>query len=355
MKKAAPRPSALRASSSRRRTTACISRIMLLVFLLFGGERSLRADDAEWTVLLEPMYMDAYGHDQHVLTIQEINLDSTLTEISQTPVTLETEERVGFRFELQYVRGDWGLGLDFFWFNTSQGRPSRTAAASGPAGAVDEVTFQAAGRSFTSGDPGEVLFFNVIEDTDIATWTVDLYALKTMTETPAGSVQLQFGLRNADFDNDYHSAAGIQNVAGSLFDASSNYGRMIGPLVGVIGDVHFGKHSIRAYFGQSVVLGTAESLSHETRDFVGPISATPTITAREFFGKEQDVAIPITEFRISWLYPISQRIRLGLSANTSVWWDVPVPPGVIPSAGSESFNENTLVYFGLAVAVKVKI
>jgi hypothetical protein len=245
MKKAAPRPSALRASSSRRRTTACISRIMLLVFLLFGGERSLRADDAEWTVLLEPMYMDAYGHDQHVLTIQEINLDSTLTEISQTPVTLETEERVGFRFELQYVRGDWGLGLDFFWFNTSQGRPSRTAAASGPAGAVDEVTFQAAGRSFTSGDPGEVLFFNVIEDTDIATWTVDLYALKTMTETPAGSVQLQFGLRNADFDNDYHSAAGIQNVAGSLFDASSNYGRMIGPLVGVIGDVHFGKHSIR--------------------------------------------------------------------------------------------------------------
>lgn len=32
--------------------------------------------------------------------------------------------------------------------------------------------------------------------------------------------------------------------------------------------------------------------------------------------------------------------------------DMPVPPSVIPSAGSKAFDENTLVYFGLAVAVK---
>jgi hypothetical protein len=48
-------------------------------------------------------------------------------------------------------------------------------------------------------------------------------------------------------------------------------------------------------------------------------------------------------------------IHLGLSANTSVWWDVPVPPSVIPSAGSKAFDENALVYFGLAVAVKLRI
>jgi hypothetical protein len=33
-----------------------------------------------------------------------------------------------------------------------------------------------------------------------------------------------------------------------------------------------------------------------------------------------------------------------------------VPPGVIPSAdGNEVFLENTIVYFGLAIAVKLRI
>jgi hypothetical protein len=129
---------------------------------------------------------------------------------------------------------------------------------------------------------------------------------------------------------------------------------MMGPLVGVVADVRFGRHAIRAYLGQSVVLGTAELLLHETSDFVGPFSTTPTITGRESFNKDEHVAIPITEFRINWLYPVSRRIAVGVSANTSVWWNVPVPPGVIPGA-SDTFHEDTLVYFGLAVAVKFRI
>ncbi|MGQ0836123.1 MAG: hypothetical protein ACT4O5_14625 [Gammaproteobacteria bacterium] len=45
-----------------------------------------------------------------------------------------------------------------------------------------------------------------------------------------------------------------------------------------------------------------------------------------------------------------------MSANKSVWWDVPVPPGVIPTAGGdEVFHENTILYFGLAIAVKLRI
>jgi hypothetical protein len=326
-----------------------ISRLALAALLAFGYEASIRAEEAEWTVLLEPMYMDAYGHDTHVLTVRESNLDST--QIQETPVALNTKDGPGFRFEVQYARDDWALGLDFFWFNTTQGRPTRTAAASG---AGDQVAFETADRTFTSDDPGEVLFFNVLEDTELTTWTVDLYGLKTLTESPAGGLQLQFGLRNADFDNDFHSAAGIQDVGGTLVDASSNYGRMMGPLVGLVADARFGKHALRAYLGQSVVLGTAELLLHETSDFVGPFSTTPTITARESFNKDEDVAIPITEFRINWLYPISQRIAVGVSANASVWWNVPVPPGVIPGA-SDTFREDTLVYFGLAVAVKLKI
>ncbi len=345
-------PTATERHRTRTATRDLICRIVLVVLLVLGGAESARADDGEWTLLLEPMYMDAYGHDQHILTIHQIDLDSTPTVDTKTPVALDTDGGLGFRFELQYARSDWGAGLDFFWFDTSQGRPSHTAAGAGP---NDEVAFETAGRSFASNDPSQVLVFNVLEDTDLNAWAVDLYGLKTLASMPAGSLQLQFGVRNADFDNDYHSVVGVQDIEGSLFDASSNYGRMIGPLVGLVAEANFGKHSVRGYIGQSVVFGTA-SLVNSTRDFVGPVSGAPTVVAEESFGKDEDVAIPITEFRVNWLYPISRRVSLGLSANTSVWWDVRVPPGVIPSAdGSEVFLENTIVYFGLAVAVKFRI
>ncbi|MGH8285400.1 MAG: hypothetical protein ACRETT_06500 [Steroidobacteraceae bacterium] len=326
----------------------------LLVLLTLGAAGTASAADEGWSLLLEPMFMDAYGHDQHVMTVHEVDLGATPPTDTQTPVTLDNESGPGYRFELQYARNEWALGLDFFWFNCTQGRPSRTAAASGPAGPIDQVVFETADRSVTSDVPSEVLQFNVLEDTDIAAWTVDLYALKPLSETPTRGLDLQFGLRNADFDNDYHSVAATQNVAGSFLDASSNYGRMIGPLLGLSGEVHFGRNTISGYLGQSVVFGTAE-LSHMTRDFTGPIDA-PAVVAVEIFRKEQDVAIPITEFRVNWLYPISRRASLGVSANTSIWWDVPVPPGVIPIAdGNDVFHENTILYFGLAIAVKLRI
>lgn len=328
-------------------------RAVLPVLLALGGAGLARAGEGEWTVLLEPMQADAFGHDQHVLTIHEIDLDSAPTTDSRTPVTLDTESAVGYRVELQYTRPHWRWGLDVFWFNTSQGRPSRTAA--GPTGGtLDAAVFEVADRSFTADEPGEVLFFSVLEDTDLSAWAVDLYGMKTLIDAPEGALRMQFGLRNADFDNDYHHVVGLQNVAGSFLDASSNYARLIGPLVGFAATLDIGRSSISGYLGQSVVFGTAELLTSTTRDFVGAVSGSPTIVAQRSFGKEEDVAIPITELRIGWLYPINRHIALGVSANTSLWWDVPVPPGVVPIPdGDEVFHENTLVFFGLAVAVKL--
>lgn len=317
-----------------------------------------RAADGEWSLLLEPMFMDAFGHDQHVLTIHEraFNVPPPLnSETVTTPVNLDTDNGLAPRLEIRYARAHWTFGVDFFWFDTSQGRPSRTAAGGVPVGTASQVDFEAADRTFISVDPGSVLFFQVLEDTDLIAWTADLYAMKTLLQTPQGSLALQFGLRNADFDNDYHHAVGVESVEGSLFDASSNYPRMIGPLLGLSGEVQYGKSTFRGYFGQSVIFGTAE-LSNQARDFTGPLSDAPTIVRQTFLTKGQDVAIPITEFRVNWLYPIARHVSLGVSANTSVWWDVPVPPGVIPiTDGDELFHENTILYFGLALAVKLRL
>lgn len=326
--------------------------LALLLVSAFPG--SVLAADSGWSLLLEPMYMDGYGNDQHILTIHEFDFDSTPALDASTPVTLDTEQKPGYRFELQYTRAqwsDWTFGLDFFWFATSQGRAGRANAADAP---IDQVVFQAADRSFTSDGPGEVLFFRVLEDTDMAAWTADLYGLRTLAESSDSNLKVQFGLRNADFDNDVHTVAGIEDVEGALTDASSNYGRMIGPLIGLSAETQVGDGMLRGYLGQSIVFGSTD-LTGTVQDFIGPANAAPSVTGVDLFRADRDVAIPITEFRINWLYPVTPSISVGLAVNASIWWDIPVPPGVVPiSGGSDLFRENTVSYFGLGLAVKYR-
>ncbi len=163
---------------------------------------------------------------------------------------------------------------------------------------------------------------------------------------------MQFGLRFGDFDNDYFAVVGEREVDGTELGASSNYAVMAGPLVGLGGDVRAGRNYIKGYIGQSVLIGSAE-LSNSSSDFTGPVG-TPTPVSQQTFSKEQDVAIPITEFRVKWTYGLSKMVALGLGANTSVWWDVSVPPGVIPiEGGDEVLHENTIVFFGLVAAVEL--
>jgi len=335
-------------------TLALALATVVLATLVWGG--TARAEDGEWTVQLEALVMDAYGHDQHVLTVHEIDLDATPQVDNKTAVNLETDNGLAYRGELQRTRNQWGWGVDFFWFTTSQDSPDRTAAAGGP---LDEVIFEVADRSFTSSDPTEVLFFGVLEDTDLAVWTLDFYGIRTLAEKPESGIDLQFGIRFADFDNDYRGVVGIEDVGGVRLDASSNYERMMGPVVGLAAYAHRGRNELEAYLGQSLLLGNVE-LTNRSRQFTGPFVEMPDepemlpVFARETFRKEQDVGIPVTEFRFKWMFRATDRLSLGLGANTSAWWDVPVPPGVIPiEDGDEVLHENTIVFFGLAAAVKL--
>ncbi|HEX9877141.1 MAG TPA: hypothetical protein VGC50_10860 [Gammaproteobacteria bacterium] len=323
-----------------------------IVLMLCGAGVAGAQEETGWSVLLEPVYMDAFGHDQHVLTMQEIDSGSTPATNTRTPASLDTEAGLALRFEVEWNSGrQWDLGIDGFLFSASRGRPSRTTA--GPSGSIDQVVFDAWNRSYVSNGPDEELFFGVLGDTDIAVWSIDVYGIKTLQVSAGNRLRLALGARNADFDNDFHGQAGIQGVEGSLFDASSNYERMIGPLVGLAGDFDFGGNTVRGYIGQSVVFGRTQ-LTHTTSDFTGPVSETPSLTSQNRLSRDQDVAIPITELRINWLRPINDRLSLGAAANASVWWDVPVPPNVVPAVEGGGFNENTIVFFGIGAAVKFK-
>ena len=340
-------------NASKNHVTATI---IAVVTMCVASGSAVGAEESEWTLLLEPMYMDAFGHDQQVLFVRQLGLNATPTTDTGTPVALDTEGKLVNRFTIQYSRAnweEWTVGLDMIYFGSAQGRPVQTAAADGPGGPTDQVVFEVADRSFVSNDPGEVLSFSVLEDTDLEVWTVDIYGIKTLAETPERQFRLLLGLRNADFDNDYHAIAGLEAVNGSLIDASSNYERMLGPLVGLIGEIQLGRSTLTGYIGQSVVFGSAD-LSRTISDFVGPASDAPTIVAQESLRRTQDVSIPITEFRVTWLYPISRRFSLGVTTNASVWSDVPVPPAIVPSAAGSGYNKSTITFFGLGAAVEFR-
>ena len=328
-------------------------RAVLTIVVVLGLGSSVRAAEGKWTFRLEPMILTTYGHDQHVLTVHEIDSDSTPSIVNKTAVSLDSGDGSAFHGEFRYARGQWTWGIDLFWFLTTQGGDNLTAVADGPSGTIDQVIFEVADLDFVSTDPGEVLFYDKLEDTDLEVWTVDAYAMRTLSGDSDRGVHFQFGLRVGDFDNDYHTAVGIQDTSGVLLDASSNYGLMVGPIVGLSGNTQIGKSSIEGYIGQSLLIGSVE-LSRTSREFTGPFGPMPAFFAQESLRTNKDVAIPVTEFRLRWTYRLSRMVALGVGANTSAWWDVSVPPGVIPiQGGDEALHENTIVFFGMTGAVEL--
>lgn len=325
-------------------------RLGLLLPLALLAAGAARAQDGEWSIELAPVYTQVSGHDQHVLTVHELDFDATPPTRSSSAVTLDTDDSLAYRGEFRYDRGKWAWGLGFFWFVTTQGAPRRTAAADG----AERVVFEVADRSFTSTNPGEVLYYELLEDTDLAFWTLDLYALRTVAEGDGSRLQLQLGVRLGDFDNDYRAVVGIENENGVRLDASSNYDRLMGPLVGLAGRFDLGRNALDIYFGQSVLLGTADKLTSTSREFRGPLVASPTYTSLDTFERrDQDVAIPITEARIAWSFALTEWLSLGAGVHASVWWDVSVPPGVVPGEGGDRvFHENTVVATGLSASIR---
>ena len=322
--------------------------VLPLVFVL-GVGNSAHAGEEKWTIRFEPTYMQVYGHDQHVLNIHEIDIDSDRNY--KTALTLETEPSLSGTGGFQYAMGKWAFGIDFFMLSTLQDL-DKTSAADDSSGTNDEVIYEVAGREYKSSDPNEVLYFHILPDTALQVWTADIYGMRTLAEGSNSGIHLQMGLRNADFDNDYRAVVGKENVAGTRLDAHSNYDRMMGPLVGLAADFRVGKSYFKGYIGQSLVFGDVE-LTSEFNGFTGSFSA-PSYIAYEKFSRKLEVAIPITEFHLKWTYRLTKSLALGLGANTSVWRDVPVPPSVIPNEdGAESLHENTIVFFGLHAAVKL--
>lgn len=316
---------------------------VVLVGLLFAPFAA--AGDGHWSFQLEGVYTDAGGHDPHVFTLHEIDLASGIDR--STGALLETESDMGFRVRAEYARGDWTWGFSSWTFYTEQSTPELSRSSD----AGTTLALEVPGSTFVSSGSDEVLFYRVLEDTSVQTWAVELYATRSLASGPGGSLAVLLGVKFADFDNDYRTTAGVEGVEGVRFDASSNYGRMTGPLVGFVGNLEAGRSSLRGSITQAVVLGDV-NLSMQMREYVGPFSETPEFVSETTVATTADAIIPVTELQLEWLYPVWSHLALGVGVSGAAWWDVPVPPGVSVSGGVNALAENTIVYFGLSGIVR---
>ena len=318
---------------NRSRNLACLGALLI----------APAATAADWMLRLEPTSVDAYGHDQHALTIR--NRDTTATPASEQAAghDVEVPRVISTGLGLRRMDGNSGLGLDIFWYGVTADALQRTAAGS----AGNEVVFEASDQTYSSTAPGTVLYYTLREDNRLEVWTADFYYARTLTQ----GVELQAGLRFGDFDNDYRATIGIQGVEGTFIDASSNYPRMMGPVVGLSGAFREQRHRLEGYLGQSVIVGRA-SLKYSANHFTGT-PAAPTIDDRRYFSDFVNVAIPITELRLRYTYELTERWSLGTGASTSAWWNVPVPPGVAPGPNAgQTLQEDTVVFYSILASLE---
>jgi hypothetical protein len=320
-------------------------RLAVAVALGLGAAVAAEARAGKWSMEVEPVYVEVSGHDQHVLTVQRPGGSET--------VALDTDAALGYRATALYDRARWAYGLDFFIHRTDQGVGLLREAASSPA---DRRVFEVPNRSFVSTGTGEVLYYQTLEDTTVELWVLDLYARRDLGASDGSPWAVLFGLRNADFDNDYRAIAGIEGVRGTRIDASSNYSRMMGPLVGVVATFARGRHSLEAGLRQSVVFGDIE-LSRTLRDFVGPPGpfAGPPEEVPPGFNQERlattdSITVPMTDLLLAWRFRLGEHWSVGTRLGATAWWDLAVPPGVVPDR-PEELEETTLLTYGLGVTV----
>lgn len=337
---------------ARRMNRALARRPWLLVVLVvaagaaLGSSDSARAEDGRWTFRVALGYVDVDGHDPHVLRVDGPANGSG-------DLRLRTDSDIGRYLGARYRRGEkWAWGADFSWFTGAQALSDRTAA---PVADGAPVVFEITDRVFVSSSPEQVLYFRRLGDTDMNAWAFDVYATRRLGRGSRGGLQLLLGVRNADFDNDNRLVAGIEETGGTRIDASSNYDRMIGPLVGLELDRAWGKSLFSLTLTQSVVQGDAE-LSVVQSEFIGPfVDGSEQIVDQRDFRRTKGVTIPITDLRIRWSYPATRRFTYEVGLGFSRWSDVSLPPGVRPTGSLDTLYQGTITFYGAQVGVALSL
>jgi hypothetical protein len=279
-----------------------------------------------WHLQLEPMYMGVLGNDETVAATGSF----VPGVFSRVGIEGDYDEDLAIRGELQRTLGNgWGFGVNGFWF-----APEGTENAASNDPNVFFATKQ--GATLAQGGPATL---NVKSELDV--WSVDLYVMRTLVDNPNNNVHVLLGAKIAELE-DHLTLRGDGSMGSSTVMAESDTNTMVGPFVGIAGDVLFGPHRIEGLLTQSALVGEAKYSSHQEIFGLFPFV--------DSFRGEKDTVVPMSEMRIKYLYDVSDNVSLGAGGYVGVWWDAPVAP--ITSFADT--REATLTFLGAQLSAQMR-
>jgi len=360
--------------------------------LSYGEER-------EWSIQLEPMWMDVEGNDLHVGDVFKYReeLDgSTLTYgITYEPIKLNMKDKITLRAEIIYRKDQWGLGVSGWWFNID-------ASQGGSITTPPEVITPTGYIYYESGvrmwDNTILPVLNDLEDSglspvtywaknELGVWTVDLYGIRTLAEKKDSLINLTFGLKLGSLDSEREEGqkqrAFVYDFYGGGFHldnhitlesaSEADYSLMAGPAIGLQGKAKYKSFGIEGLIDQSLLIGRVKQSGTWTdiEDIwvvtgpVGgpftPVSQDAYLEGKFSFSKGETIALPVTEAKLKVLFVRERNASLGIGGFASIWWNAPVAPKwSIPGAWvwdegtGWRLQEDTLIFYGLMVAYKIR-
>jgi hypothetical protein len=375
---------------------------LMLSIMLVVGASVCYAEEGEFSIQLEPMYMDVKGNDLHVGDVfryrEEFSVDpfGNFTEhygTSYDPINLDMGAGFTLRTEIAYRKNQWGIAASGWWFNSDDSVSGRVTTPPEVDTATGYIYYENGVRMW---DHTLWPLYNELEDSfsspvdfwaegDLHIWTGEIFGTRTLAEKKDSYIDLAFGVKvgrldidreegqmQRGYDEAYYGEAYyiiFDNLATLTSKSKADYNVMAGPMIGFQGKGKYKRIGVEGFINQSLLLGNVDQtgsftdIDHELwiDGSTGEVIYHDVYTGRYPFSKEETFAIPVTELKLKFLVDITKNIALGAGGFASIWWDAPVAPTwSVPGdwTGGEGtgwrLQESTLIFYGAMASVNVR-
>ena len=229
--------------------------ITIVAALLMATSTRLCAEDQEWNIQLEPMYMGVLGNDTKtadIVTLTRSFGSDLFTPTAKSAVNLDMDGDFAIRGELEYRKNGWGLGVSGWGFDAD------SSEAVGPVYSGSRFNFNPVTLKQVilwdetlipppSGNDPFVL--NIQAKNDLEIWNTDFYAIRTLFQDSNSQLDLTFGAKIGNLDNKRQERVnnaffatalpgiGVLSLGNAVHTSRSNFDAMAGPSLGFQGQV----------------------------------------------------------------------------------------------------------------------
>lgn len=311
---------------------------------------------ADVTVSLDPMMMGVFGDDVHVGDLYTYDYGTGYYyDRENDPIISSPSSKFTWRGEVEYTKGDWGVGINYWGLNTTG---DKSGTVTDPV-STDNIYIGA--RMNDAGWTASTNASTVDWSTSnkVKVWTSDIYGIKKIMESNDNTFNLTFGLKLASLENvrkdhlQYNAISGGDSISYTYtyaWDKQSKSNLLIGPMMGVQGHFHWQKQRVVGTVSQSFVYGGVDYSNVTTE-----LYSSGTYDYRYATSHKVNEVIPVTEIKLKWMYDITPNVALGLGAYGSMWVNAPMAPEASSNyyyGNSES--KKTVIFAGALGSLEFK-